>query len=145
MQLSDLANLTLPFNFGPANASHGYLSTGLVGAPKENIPIERDEVEKEYARIVGVPYPIPSMPFVRSWMSFRVGFLLVSGTIGRILMVAERTILLKLAIIAQGIAARVARGQASSANAAGQAEMFPILGRIARDIYMVESPKKALL
>ena len=42
----------------------------------------------------------------------------------------------QLAIICQGIAARVALGQASSTNATEQAENFSLLGRIARDIYM---------
>jgi len=110
--LSDLGNFTLPFNFGPAIASSGYLQSGLLGAPPQIVPIGLEEVEREYCRITNMAYPIVEMPFVRSWMTFR------------------------LAIISQGIAARVALGQASSPDAAEQAENFRFLGRIARDIYI---------
>ncbi|KAF8308119.1 APH-domain-containing protein [Clavulina sp. PMI_390] len=109
--LSDLGNLTMAYSFGPAISADGYLSTGFLGAPAEVIPVSLEELEQEYCRIMRQPYPLAGMPFVRSWMIFR------------------------LAIISQGIAARVARGQASSANAAVQSKMFPTLGLIARDIY----------
>jgi len=119
--LSDLGNLTLPFNFGPAIASGGYLQSGLLGAPPDTIPIDLEEVEREYCRLTNTTYPIVEMPFVRSWMTFR------------------------LAIISQGIAARVARGQAFSANAGEQAQNFPLLGRIARNIYMKTTDPSARL
>jgi len=51
------------------------------------------------------------MRFVTSWMIFR------------------------LAIISQGIAARYARRQASSANAMAQGSMFSVLGLIAKEVY----------
>ncbi|KAF8329088.1 kinase-like protein [Cantharellus anzutake] len=110
--LADLGNLTLPYNFGPSIATTGYLSEGLRGAPQEAIPITLGEIEREYCQVAKMSYPIKEMPFVRSWMTFR------------------------LAIISQGIAARHARRQASSLSAQDQGKLFHKLGLIARDIYI---------
>ena len=35
-------------------------------------PLRLEELEREYCRITGQPYPIPEMVFARSWMLFRV-------------------------------------------------------------------------
>ena len=71
-------------------------------------PANLEELEREYCRLTKQPYPILEMVFVRSWMLFR------------------------LAIIAQGIAARYARRQASSEKAPMYPEVFPIVGKLAK-------------
>ena len=67
-QLSDLGNLTMPFNFGPAVASTGYLQTGLKGAPPHHVPISLEDLEREYCTGLGLSYPLIEMRYVRSWM-----------------------------------------------------------------------------
>lgn len=44
----------------------GYKNTTL------DVPIQLEDLEREYCRVTSQPYPIPEMVFVRSWMLFRV-------------------------------------------------------------------------
>ncbi|KAJ8520188.1 hypothetical protein ONZ45_g2948 [Pleurotus djamor] len=113
--LADLANMTTPWSIDskdvPKGPSPGYAA--LLNAFKNNKeaePIALEDIEREYCRLSNLVYPIPDMPFVRSWMLFR------------------------LAVIMQGIAARYARRQASSATAHVAADNFPVLGNLARII-----------
>ena len=39
----------------------------------ENVPITKEEIEEEYCKATGWPYPITEIVFVRSWMVMRVG------------------------------------------------------------------------
>jgi len=73
-----------------------------------DVPIQLEDLEREYCRLTSQPYPIPEMVFVRSWMLFR------------------------LAVISQGIAARYARRQASSEHAYLHVSGFPVIGKLAK-------------
>jgi len=117
--LADLGNLTMQFRFGPAVAKSGPLADGFHGAPSAEVPITLEEVEREYCRVTKVSYPIPEMSFVASWMLFR------------------------LAIISQGVEARFAQGQASSANAHVQGALFLLLGPLAKDVYQAGEQKSS--
>lgn len=115
--LADLGNLVIPYSMD--TTTPGSIATlvaspalgGLKNAPPSDVPIVYEELEKEYCRLTGSTHPIMEMRFVTSWMIFR------------------------LAIISQGIAARYARRQASSANAMAQGSMFSVLGLIAKEVY----------
>ena len=48
---------------------------GLKDVPIEAIPITLREIEQEYCKVANITYPIKDMPFVRSWMVFRVSIL----------------------------------------------------------------------
>jgi len=93
-----------------------------------DVPISLEELEREYCRLTNQTYPLQEMIFVRSWMVFRVScaiiFLLRSITKAP----------MKLSIIAQGIAARYARRQASSEKASLYAKSFPFIGLLAKKI-----------
>lgn len=120
--LADLGNMTIPFNYRPLSEKDRLaLSSvgsgayrGFHGQPSSvtGIPT-RDELEAWWVEGMNRGYaahakgsknaapepwvfPIPNQPFVRSWMLFRLG------------------------IILQGIAARAALGQASSASATSE-------------------------
>ncbi|TFY66591.1 hypothetical protein EVG20_g4498 [Dentipellis fragilis] len=115
--LADLANLTMPWAIDAAQvkASLSNLEpqTALLRSFKnspEAAPIALEDLEREYCRLMNLSYPINEMKFVRSWMVFR------------------------LAIISQGIAARYARRQASSEQAAINVYIYPIFGQCARAI-----------
>ena len=76
-QLADLANLTLPWVFDPNMMSSDVTSStagGLIKGFKnvEGVPITKEEMEGEYCRATGWPYPITEIAFVRSWMVMRV-------------------------------------------------------------------------
>lgn len=111
--LADLGNMTIPFNYPPlteadrktiSNTGSGQVGLGGLPSSETGIPT-RDDLESWWVAGMNAGYkahertgqlwsfPIPNMPWVRSWMLFR------------------------LAIIMQGIAARAALGQASSATA----------------------------
>ncbi|KAF8178677.1 kinase-like domain-containing protein [Mycena galopus ATCC 62051] len=111
--LADLANLTMNWSIAPTDIridpNTPFMSRGFKGAP-ERQPIALEELEREYCRLTNQPYPIKEMVFVHSWMFFRG------------------------AIILQGIAARVARKQASSEGAFVYANAFPFYGAIAKTI-----------
>ncbi|KAJ7797703.1 kinase-like domain-containing protein [Mycena olivaceomarginata] len=111
--LADLANLTMPWSVRPTDLKIGpettVMSGSFKGAP-ERQPIALEDLEREYCRLTNYPYPITEMVFARSWMMFR------------------------LAVISQGIAARVARKQASSERAYLHAKAFPLIGKVAKNI-----------
>ncbi|RSH93386.1 hypothetical protein EHS25_007742 [Saitozyma podzolica] len=112
--LADLGNLLLPWSFPPissgtaadtdlAQRAESSLMIGLKGLRTEEsgLPL-REELERWMWT-----WPIAGMGWVRSWILFR------------------------LAIIAQGIAARAALGQASSADARADNRAFDFFGRMA--------------
>ncbi|KAJ3155836.1 hypothetical protein HDU89_005394 [Geranomyces variabilis] len=103
--LSDLANLLLPF-YTPLKPFGPMLA--LMDLPRPlGIP-EADELLRRYCARTGRTYPIPGWDFCIAFAFFR------------------------LAVITQGVAARVKRKQASSANARMVAKMFgPCANRIA--------------
>ncbi|KAH8985557.1 kinase-like domain-containing protein [Lactarius akahatsu] len=103
--LADLANLTQLWVVDP-DETGGHL-VGYKNRPSTE-PISLAELEREYCRVTRQPYPITEIVFARSWM------------------------LIRLAVIMQGIAARHARRQASSEQAHLYAGMFPVFGRLAR-------------
>ncbi|KAJ3486520.1 hypothetical protein NLI96_g4167 [Meripilus lineatus] len=109
--LADLANLTQPWSIDPAifpsNSSSVSQLVGFKNQTKD-VPIPLDVLEREYCRLTKQPHPIKEMVFARSWMLFR------------------------LAVISQGIAARYARGQASSEKAYVHVILFPLVGKMAQ-------------
>jgi len=142
--LSDLANLLLPYSITPTSIPAGKktgassLAKGFKGLPRQQMRIPMgDELERAWvdgmneaeewfaqnaARLVDGGkgqvvmekktrwrYPIEGLDWVRSWMLWR------------------------LAIIAQGIAARAALGQASSAGATSSNEGFNLFGKLAME------------
>ncbi|WVW87025.1 hypothetical protein I302_109081 [Kwoniella bestiolae CBS 10118] len=137
--LADLGNLLLPFSFPPMSSSHREnLASALGGSDKRDdmtlllglkglsssetgLP-QREELEAWWVKGMndGLAFhqqkdnwvlPIPGMSWVRSWILFR------------------------LAIIAQGIAARAALGQASSADArADSRPVFDFFGKMAWEV-----------
>ncbi|KAI5475452.1 hypothetical protein MNV49_001373 [Pseudohyphozyma bogoriensis] len=108
--LSDLANLLQPFSI-PSIGPQGTRPTSLVplrGIPEDDLPIPSDtKLIQAYCRQVGMPYPLKGWNAAVSFAFFR------------------------LAVITQGIAARAARGQASSADAKRHASLFKPLGYLA--------------
>ncbi|TFK74646.1 kinase-like protein [Pluteus cervinus] len=108
--LADLANLTQPWSIHPTDVPTSRPSLRAFKGATNDIPIALEDLEREYCGLMNQPYPITEMIFVRSWMLFR------------------------LSVIAQGIAARSAQRQASSENAYIYAEIFPIIGRMARKV-----------
>ncbi|KAI9103839.1 kinase-like domain-containing protein [Phlyctochytrium arcticum] len=102
--LGDLANLLLPF-YTPAKFGP---ALSLMGVERPlDIP-EADDLVREYCRVMDRPYPIPQWNFCVAFAFFR------------------------LAVISQGIAARIKRKQASSANAKQAARLFqPCAQRVA--------------
>ncbi|KAL4248300.1 Acyl-CoA dehydrogenase 10-like protein [Abortiporus biennis] len=107
--LADLANLTQPWVIDPVVLPENLPITmvGFKNQAKDAIPISLEELEREYCKLTQQPYPILEMVFARSWMLFR------------------------LSIIAQGIAARYARRQASSERAYTSVTMFPLVAKMA--------------
>lgn len=113
--LADLANLTQPWVFDPNDMNLDVTSSAAGSILKGfknvgDIPITKEEMEKEYCAATGWPYPITEMTFARSWMVMR------------------------LAIISQGVAARYARRQASSEHAFVHINIFPFVGRVAKAV-----------
>ncbi|KAI7857999.1 kinase-like domain-containing protein [Circinella umbellata] len=105
--LSDLSNLLQPF-YVPADTS--LIMRGFKNST-EPLPIPNsDELMKTYCTTVGRPYPIDRWLFAVAFSFFR------------------------LAVITQGIAARVARKQASSAQAKTYAAMFKPVAALGLDI-----------
>jgi len=109
--LADLGNLTQPWAIDLKHIPKG-IATSLRGFKNssDDVPIPLEDLEREYCRLVNQPYPITEMVFVRSWMLFR------------------------LSVIAQGIAARYARRQASSEQAHTYVQLFPIVGHLAKAV-----------
>lgn len=105
--LSDLANLLQPF-YIPATEDGVF--AGFKGS-KAELPIPpADELMKVYCQEAGIPYPIQNWSFCVAFAFFRV------------------------AVITQGIAARVARKQASSAQAKFYASRFVPFTHLALEI-----------
>ncbi|KAJ7072786.1 kinase-like domain-containing protein [Mycena amicta] len=115
--LADLGNLTIPWSARTSDVGMDDaqpLMRGFKDAPPEEVHASLADLEREYCRLTKQPYPIKDMLFVRSWMIFR------------------------LAVISQGIAARVARKQASSEHAFIHTKGFPIIGKLAVDVLQEE-------
>ncbi|KAG8713533.1 hypothetical protein FRC08_013136 [Ceratobasidium sp. 394] len=108
--LADLANLLMPFHITSKEIPPPDAITGFKDLPASEVPCSLEELERAFCEGFGVPYPIPEMVYANSWMFFR------------------------LSIILQGIAARYARRQASSANAKAQGARFPMIGRMAKEL-----------
>ncbi|KAM0791663.1 hypothetical protein ACM66B_006099 [Microbotryomycetes sp. NB124-2] len=112
---SDLSNLLQPFYIPQPEAGGNGAPTAssmvaLRDIPDNKLPIPNAEVLlKEYCKLVGQPYPLPKWTACVSFAFFR------------------------LAVITQGIAARSAVGQASSAKAKTYATIFPQIGGLAVD------------
>lgn len=107
--LSDLSNLLQPF-YVPASDD---ASVGMLGFKNSKKPLpvpEANELIQHYCKTLGQPYPIDRWMFAVSFSFFR------------------------LAVILQGIAARVARKQASSAQAKSYADRFKPVGKLGLDI-----------
>ncbi|KAJ4483551.1 protein kinase subdomain-containing protein PKL/CAK/ACAD [Lentinula aciculospora] len=84
--------------------------TGVGKGGESGAPVQLELLEKEYCRRMHVEYPLKDIVFVRSWTLFRTS------------------------IISQGIAARAARRQASSANAAQYSTSAELFGNLARKV-----------
>ncbi|KEP51381.1 kinase subdomain protein PKL/CAK/ACAD protein [Rhizoctonia solani 123E] len=110
--LADLANLIMPYHVDPAEVPPPNAISGFKGQPADAVPCSLEELERTFCDGFGIPYPITEMVFTNSWMMFR------------------------LSIISQGIAARYAQRQASSANAKMQGDRFPMLGRMAKRLML---------
>lgn len=134
--LSDLANLLHPF-FIPAS-NEGFF--GLKNS-KEPLPIpDHEQLIQYYCQKVGCPYPLEKFQFSVAFACFRVS---VKKGLRRIDLFYidshehaaffSYSTLIKLAVILQGIAARVARKQASSAEAKAHGEKFKPMAQLALD------------
>ncbi|GJE91381.1 phosphotransferase family protein [Phanerochaete sordida] len=111
--LADLANLTQPWLVDPKMIKGSDGIAVLIGFKNNSdAPADLEELEREYCRLTRQPYPITEMVFARSWMLFR------------------------LSVIAQGIAARYARRQASSEKAPLYPAIFPLIGQLAKQALM---------
>ncbi|KAF8756752.1 Phosphotransferase enzyme family [Rhizoctonia solani] len=113
----------MPYHVDPAEVPPPSAISGFKGQPPDAVPCSLEELERTFFDGFGVPYPITEMVFANSWMMFR------------------------LSIISQGIAARYAQRQASSANAKAQGDRFPMLGRMAKRLMLegsFENPKAKL-
>lgn len=85
----------------------------LGGLPDDVSPLpSKETLLKAYCQAVGRPFPIPSWATCEAWAWFR------------------------LAVISQGIAARVAQKQASSAEAKVYATKFPSAAQAAKDVIL---------
>ncbi|KAI7865801.1 kinase-like domain-containing protein [Spinellus fusiger] len=105
--LSDLSNLLQPF-YVPCTMSEGIM-IGFKGLKELPVP-GVEELMKSYCQLIGEPYPIRGWSFAIAFSFFRI------------------------TVILQGIAARVARKQASSEEAVKYARLFKPTAQIAFDI-----------
>ncbi|OZJ04403.1 hypothetical protein BZG36_02396 [Bifiguratus adelaidae] len=103
--LSDLANLLMPF-FAPNDGP----ILGFMGHEHELTIPKADELMQRYCHARNRPYPIERWGFCAAFADFR------------------------LSVIMQGISARVARGQASSAEAKNYARLFVNMAKLMTDI-----------
>jgi len=107
--LADFGNFTMPWSIDMADIPSNDGSFSMLGFKNAaEVPIQLEDLEREYCRLTNQPYPINEMVFVRSWMLFR------------------------LSVISQGIAARYARRQASSEHAWKHVYGFPVVGKLAK-------------
>lgn len=139
--LSDLGNLLQQFSM-PCTHPEGvndpdevqkaqkrgdlFLPLGNLDASVSPVP-PKDDLIKAYCQAAGRPYPIPDFRFCEAWAWFRVSLRRAMQRVT--LAVSCKPLpsfpLLQLAVITQGIAARVAQKQASSAEAKLYATKFP--------------------
>lgn len=105
---SDLANILQPFEI-PHTGLEDSVIAGLSGLPEHPAP-PMEELVQLYCKLTHRDYPIKAWKAVASFSAFR------------------------LAVILQGIAARVLKKQASSEEAKVVARGFPPLGRLAEKI-----------
>ncbi|KAF7328911.1 Acyl-CoA dehydrogenase family member 11 [Mycena venus] len=107
--LADFAHLTIPWSIRPTDMQvdpdRPFMGGAFKGAPEKQ-PIPLEDLEREYCCLTNQPYPIKDIVFARSWGG----------------------------VIAQGIAARVARKQASSERAYTYAQAFPLYGKVAKNV-----------
>ncbi|OAV92056.1 hypothetical protein PTTG_04481 [Puccinia triticina 1-1 BBBD Race 1] len=120
---SDLANLLQPW-YAPSSLSVGYQPSLLLGfrdLPIDQMPIRitADDLLKKYCELTRKSYPLINWECAVSFAFFR------------------------LAVIAQGIAARIAKGQASSARASEYGSKFQIIGKYAIDTIEIYEQKKS--
>ncbi|KAI8909064.1 kinase-like domain-containing protein, partial [Gorgonomyces haynaldii] len=108
--LADLANLLQPWYI-----PHGTRLGGFYDAPRPLPVPEADELIKRYCEKVGRPYPIPGWDFCVAFSFF------------------------KMAVITQGVAARVKRNQASSGFATEIAKLFQPLSMRVHQIIQQQS------
>ncbi|KAI8924200.1 kinase-like domain-containing protein [Entophlyctis helioformis] len=111
--LSDLANFLMPWYATQDGIS---LLQGFLDSPRPLPVPEADELIRHYCERIGRPYPIPNWNFCVAFSYFR------------------------LAVIAQGIAARVKRQQASSGMAGTVAGIFQTCARRVHEIATVGLP-----
>jgi len=93
-----------------------------------DVPMQLEDLEREYCRLTYQPYPIVEMTFVKSWMLFRV---LIFHYLSLLFFLTDH-LQCQLSVISQGIAARYARRQASSEVAWAYEHMFPVIGHLAK-------------
>ncbi|SCV71798.1 BQ2448_4492 [Microbotryum intermedium] len=108
---SDLANLLQPFYVpNQEGAPRPSALSALRDISEADLPIpSAEQLLKVYCKEMGQPYPLERWTAAVSFAFFR------------------------LAVITQGIAARAAKGQASSAKAKTYSTMFPVVGMLAVD------------
>ncbi|KDE02693.1 hypothetical protein MVLG_06781 [Microbotryum lychnidis-dioicae p1A1 Lamole] len=106
---SDLANLLQPFYVPEQEgAPRPSALSALRDISEADLPIpSAEQLLKAYCKEMGQPYPLQRWTAAVSFAFFR------------------------LAVITQGIAARAAKGQASSAKAKSYSTMFPLVGMLA--------------
>lgn len=133
--LSDLANLLQPYSIPCQNPNtinnvevweksrkQGSLLLSLGNLTPEQSPVPVEEVLiKRYCEKAGRKYPVEGWTAAKAWAWFR------------------------LAVIAQGIAARNAQGQASSAQAKVYGSKFPVCARAAFEVIEGDSKPNAKL
>ena len=72
--------MLMPWAIDPGDAPHGdaFPMRGFKNDPA--IPVSISELERHYCNLTGFSYPITEMPFVLSWVLFRVSGLAASTT-----------------------------------------------------------------
>ncbi|KAI9593619.1 kinase-like domain-containing protein [Syncephalis fuscata] len=110
---SDLSNLLQPFYSRIEGASEAITGLAVPEDNPEGTPTV-DELLEYYCQLTNRPYPIPNWMFCMAFSFFR------------------------LCVITQGIAARVAKGNASSAQAQSYAKLYGPVARLVTEIVMLE-------
>lgn len=114
--LSDLANLVLPWYLSSKFGKLGGIG-GLLDHPRPLDVPEADELIQQYCSLRNIKYPIPNWNFCVAFSFFR------------------------LAVITQGIAARVKRKQASSGFAEEVAKLFQPMSM---QVYQIATSKSKI-
>lgn len=111
----------------------------IVAMKREKQDLTMMEIEKPRWK-----YPIEGLDWVRSWMLWRREFFVLHdegvythlcGRLNKMVwyLILEVFFFFPVAIIAQGISARAALGQASSASASSSNEGFDLFGKLAME------------